>query len=234
MKVASHSVGAGLPPNRAASRAQPFRAPVCNGLRTSVGCARTSKPCLFETRQTPGTATRTWSPPPGRTTERCSERNVRFKRVPRVIQQRASNQPSHPRLTTTGDGLKRAGDRRGTREFQQFRSDPQPPRLTKAGDAHKALCRRSTDQREPPPATRASARAVPAPSARTKQGANRMTGPTTRDSAQLQPSDKHRWNASHYLHHIAASLSPNPNGVPPRIAMLASGTPPAKLWAWWG
>ena len=31
---------------------------------------------------------------------------------------------------------------------------------------------------------RASARAVPAPSARTKQGANRMTGLTTRDSAQ--------------------------------------------------
>ena len=43
------------------------------------------------------------------------------------------------------------------------------------------------DEPEPPPARRASARSVPAPSARTKQRANRMTGLVTRDSAQLRP-----------------------------------------------
>ena len=63
--------------------------------------------------------------------------------------------------------------------------DPQPPRLT-TGVAHNAL-QTFTDQREPPPATTASARSVPAPSARTKQGANRMTGVVTRDSAQHRP-----------------------------------------------
>ena len=39
LKVASHSVGAGLPPNRAASRAQPFRAPVCHAFERSVESA---------------------------------------------------------------------------------------------------------------------------------------------------------------------------------------------------
>ena len=66
-----------------------------------------------------------------------SPRDHRFKHV-QVIQRSATNSPA-TRLTTTGDGLKRARDRGGTQVNQQFRSDPQPPRLTKAGETQKAL-----------------------------------------------------------------------------------------------
>ena len=47
--------------------------------------------------------------------------------MPRVIQRRATNPPATP-VTRTGDGLKRAGDRGGMREFQRYASIHRPPR----------------------------------------------------------------------------------------------------------
>ena len=152
------------------------------------------------------------------------QNNGKMFRKERAIQLRAAGDPAArvestqpPRLTTTGDGPKRAGDRGGTREFQQFRSDPQPPRLTKAGDAHKAYCRRSTGQTEPPPATRASARAVPAPSARTKRVRIGRPGPIPgfRSASTVR---KHRSNASPYLRQRCRLSSTRPTGLPSRRA----------------
>ena len=56
---------------------------------------------------------------------------------------------------------------------------------------------------------RNTARAVPAASARTEQGAKRMTGVVTRDSAQRRPIDKHRSDARDFLL-IADRLFPHP------------------------
>ena len=58
--------------------------------------------------------------------------------TPRAMQRLATNL-QQPRLTRTGDGPTRAGDRSESRETQRLHFDPQSPRLTKTGGAHKAL-----------------------------------------------------------------------------------------------
>jgi len=110
------------------------------------------------------------------------ERAIQVRAAGDAAERVESTQP--PRLNTTGDGLKRAGDRSGTREFQQFRFDPQPPRLTETGDAYKAYCRCSTGQTEPPPSDEGKRESSAGAVREDETGANRMTGLVTRDSAQ--------------------------------------------------
>ena len=113
---------------------------------------------------------------------------------PQVTQRDASIH-SRPRLT-------QAGERSGMRPQETQRSTwiAASPRLTN-GRSPRRRDRRSTDQRN-------TARAVPAASARTEQGAKRMTGLVTRDSAQRRPIDKHRSDARKFLTDIADRLSP--------------------------
>ena len=72
------------------------------------------------------------------------------------------------------------------------RFDPQPSPQLANGRPPQRRHRGSTDQGN-------TARAVPAASARTEQGAKRMTGLVTRDSAQRRPIDKHRLDARNFL-----------------------------------
>ena len=135
LKVASHSVGAGFPPKLAASRAEHLFALHSGGLYS---------PRQSQNRSSSRDVSAGICDPDMDSSTR--QNNGEMFRKGRAIQVRAagdsaarveSTQP--PRLTGTGDGPKKAGDRGGTRESQRFRYDPQPPRLTKAGEAHKAL-----------------------------------------------------------------------------------------------
>ena len=76
-----------------------------------------------------------------------------------------SKQPVHPQATTSGD---------------RFRQEPRIAAVPADQYGSPAATRRASGSTDP----RNSARSVPAPSARTKQGANRMTGVVTRDSAR--------------------------------------------------
>ena len=205
MKVASHSVGAAFPPNRAPSRAQPLGAPVCQALGTSVESAPNLKTDPLRGSSDAGICNPDMESPARQNNGEKFRTEPSIHSSPRVIQRPASNL-QQPRLTRTGDGLKRAGDRRRPRETQRCASIHSTP-ADQNGRRPQGVADVPLTQREPPPATRASARAVPAPSARTKQGANRMTGLVTRDSAQHRPSDKPQSDARNFLL-IADRLSP--------------------------
>ncbi len=121
------------------------------------------------------------------------QNNGEMFRKERAIQVRAAGDPAArvestqpPRLTTTGDGPKRAGDRGGTREFQQFRFDPQHP-ADQNGRRPQGVADVPLTQREPPPATWAKRVNSAGVVRKDGTGANRMTGVVTRDSAQRQP-----------------------------------------------
>ncbi len=87
---------------------------------------------------------------------------------PRVIQRPATNSPATP---ADHNGRWPHKGRRSRRNAGipavSLRSTAVPADQNR--EAPTRRCRRSTDQTEPPPATRASARAVPAPSARMKR-----------------------------------------------------------------
>ena len=225
LKVASHSVGAGFPPNRARSRAQPLRAPACHVLRTSVHSAPILKTDPLRESSDAGICDPDMDSPPGRTTGAGSARNHRFKLA--AGDPAACIASSATPADQNGRRPHKGWRSRQTAGNPAVRFDPQPPRLTKTGCAPQGRCRRSTAQTEPPPATTASARTVPAPSARTKQGANRMTGVVTRDSAQRRPDRKHRSNASQFLTPQSERLAP------PAADRLPSCRPPFPRTILW-
>ena len=121
LKVASHSVGAGFPPNRARSRAQPFSAPVCHALRTSVESAPNLKTDPLRRSSDAGICNPDMESPARQNNGEKFRSEPSIHSTPRVIQRPASNR-QQPRLTRTGDGPTRAGDCGTLRETQRYAS----------------------------------------------------------------------------------------------------------------
>ncbi len=156
LKVASHSVGAGLPPNRAASRAQPFRAPVCQASGRSVESAPNLKTVPLRGMSDAGIC----DPDMVSSTRQNNGETVPHGTIgssmPRVIQRPATNSPATP---ADRNGRRPQKGRRSRRNAGKpavsLRSTAAPADQNR--EAPTRRCRRSTDQTEPPPATRASA-----------------------------------------------------------------------------
>ena len=138
MKVASHSVGAGFPPNGATSCTQPFRAPVCHALRTSVQSAPTTKTDPLRGASDAGICDPDMESPTRQNNGEKFRTEPSIHSAPRVFQRPASSR-QQPRLTRTGDGLHNGRRAQRTAGNPAVRFDPQQPRLTETGGAHKAL-----------------------------------------------------------------------------------------------
>ena len=126
LEVASHSVGAGFPPNRARSRAQPLGAPVCHALRTSVESAPNLKTDPLRRSSDAGICNPDMESSARQNNGEKFRTEPSIRSTPRVIQRPASN-PQQPRLTRTGDGPTRAGDRSRPRETQRYASNHSTP-----------------------------------------------------------------------------------------------------------
>ena len=90
LKVASHSVGAGFPPNRARSRAQPLRAPVCHALRTSVQSAPILKTDPHQGSSDAGICNPDMESPAGQNNAEKFRTEPSIHSTPRVIQRPSS------------------------------------------------------------------------------------------------------------------------------------------------
>ena len=121
MEAASHSVGAGLPPDRARFRAQPLNAPVCQAPRKAVESAPTTKIDPHQGSSDAGICNPDMESPARQNNgaKLLTEPSIHIRL--QAIQRPASNH-QQPRLTETGDGPARAGDGSGPRETQRCAS----------------------------------------------------------------------------------------------------------------